>query len=68
MFSAQGPLIAIRVKLIPDPKTPSRLKWTSALGPDQTVTPGTLVGARIIVQQQPPITVLIPGLRKLFGR
>lgn len=68
MFSVQGPLIAVRVKLIPDPKTASHLKWTSVVGPDQTITPGTLVSARIIVQQQAPITILIPGLRKLFGR
>ncbi len=66
-FTGEKAPIAVRVRLFNDPKTYSGLKWSSSKGPNQRVTPGTLVSAMITVQTQAPITLLIPALKKLAG-
>lgn len=66
-FTQQEPPIEVRIQLDADPKTVSRLKWSSSLGPEQIITPGTLATALITVREQPPITLLIPTLKKLVG-
>lgn len=64
---ASGPQLAIGVELLLDPQARSGFRWTSARGPDVTITPGTLAAAQMIVREQPPITLVIPYLKKFFG-
>ncbi len=63
-FLADGPPIPLRVRLNPDPTTPSGFRWTSAAGPPNTVDAGTLASARILVKAQRPIGLVIPALSK----
>ncbi len=66
-FSKTGPPTAIRVRIQRDPATFSGYKWSSSKGPPKKIVPGTLADIRITVRQQPPISLLIPALKKLFG-
>lgn len=63
-FLKNGPVIMVRVKLIPDPKNPSGLTWTSSKGPPNIITPGTLVNVTITTKNQTPISLIIPFLNK----
>lgn len=63
-LSREGPPIEIRVALVPDPRTPSRYKWTSSRGPAFRIVAGTLCSGSITVRRQPPITLLIPLAKK----
>ena len=47
--------------------TPSGFKWTTARGSDQPVTTGMLASGRITVDEQRPISLVIPMLRTSFG-
>lgn len=66
-FSQKKVQIAVRIKLLEDAKTFSKFRWTSSKGPQQFITPGTLVAATITVRTQAPISLIIPALRKLFS-
>jgi len=66
-FAASGPLLALNVSLRIDKRTKSGFRWSSKGGPDIKVTPGTLASAQVIVREQPPITLVIPALKKFFG-
>lgn len=50
-------------------ETPTGFEWTSGVGPDSTVTlhSGILASAKIIVDTQRPIALVIPAVRSLFG-
>lgn len=50
-----------------DPDTPSGFRWSSSRGPDQIIGPGSLATARIIVKEQPLISLIMPALRGLLG-
>lgn len=63
-FSKEGSPISIWVKLERDSGTFSKLKWSSSAGPEQEVTPGSLMLARVIVREQSPFSLVIPSLRK----
>ena len=66
-FSGEGPPYVSRVTLVPDPSTASGYAWTSPKASNVTVTSGTLATAEIKVESQPPIALVVPLLRKLFG-
>ncbi|MES2684667.1 MAG: NHLP bacteriocin system secretion protein [Pseudomonadota bacterium] len=66
IFTEDGPPIAIRVALIPDPITPSGYRWTSNRGSQLVLTSGTLVNIWITVEDAPPITLIIPELAALL--
>lgn len=65
-FLKEGVPIEVRVRLQKNQKNYSGLQWTSSKGPPQKITPGSLVIARIIVRQQPPISLVIPAFKKLL--
>ncbi|MGE3804430.1 MAG: NHLP bacteriocin system secretion protein [Gemmataceae bacterium] len=62
-----GAAFEVRVRLVPDPETPSGYAWSSPLGPPQTISEGTLCTARITVLQERPIGLVIPLLKKETG-
>ena len=66
-FSGEGSPYVSRVTLVPDPSTASGYAWTSPKASSVTVTSGTLATAEIKVDSQPPIALVVPLLRKLFG-
>lgn len=66
-FSESGAPVGIRVRIEKDPKTYSGYKWSSSEGPKVKILPGTMADVRITVREQPPITLIIPALKKLFG-
>lgn len=66
-FTKQGSPIAVRIRLIQDKSTFSGFQWTSSSGPEQLISPGNLATAQVTVREQPPITLLVPTLRKLLG-
>lgn len=47
--------------------TPSGFKWTTARGSQQPVTTGMLASGRITVDEQRPISLVVPMLRTSFG-
>lgn len=65
-FTKNGPLIAVRVRLTKDGNTFSGLKWSSSKGPEQKITPGTLMSGRITVRAQSPFSLVIPSLKKVL--
>ncbi|PLS68364.1 MAG: NHLP bacteriocin system secretion protein [Cyanobacteria bacterium M5B4] len=47
--------------------TPSGYAWSSSQGPEGQITPGTTASVRVIVEEVPPITFVLPFLRTFFG-
>jgi HlyD family secretion protein len=67
-FLEEGAPIAVRVRLTSDASTFSGYAWSSSKGPEQIITPGTLVEGQVTVRKQSPISLLIPAMKKLIGR
>lgn len=60
--------IMVRATLQTSPDTPSGYRWSSGNGPDIQIHSGTLSSVNVIVKQQPPITLVLPFLKRfLFG-
>ncbi|SMF04077.1 NHLM bacteriocin system secretion protein [Tistlia consotensis] len=58
-----GAPIEVQIALEDNPKTESGLAWTSSVGPPHRVTAGTTASAKVAVQEQAPISFIIP----IFG-
>ena len=65
-FIEEGAPIAVRIRLKNNQNNHSSFAWTSSKGPNQTITPGTLVTTRIAIREQPPISLVIPAFKKLL--
>lgn len=63
----QGPLIQVEVGLKPDAATPTGYGWSSSRGPDLKISSGTLASGDIVIQEDPPIRLVIPTLREKLG-
>ena len=59
--------IEVRVKLIPDPSTPSGFKWSSSEGPPMKVFSGTICSGNVTVETKKPISYVLPLMRKTVG-
>lgn len=67
-FTAEGPVVAVICEMKKDSKTESGFKWSSEKAKDLSITNGTYVSARIVVDECAPITKLITNLKdKLEG-
>lgn len=62
-----GAPFLVRVHLIEDPDTPSGFRWSSLVGPPQPVESGTTVSVEIVIDEQRPISMVIPLLRSAGG-
>ena len=58
--------IEIRARLLPG-LAPGSYRWSSSQTPPVKITAGTQAVASIEIRQQPPISLVIPALRRLFG-
>lgn len=62
-----GAAIQITANLETDERNPSGYKWSSSKGPTSKITPGTTATVRVTIEEQAPITFLLPFLRELVG-
>lgn len=63
-------LLEVRISLtkVKDPNTGQwQYQWTSQQGQQLLIKPGTLCRINVTVESQPPITLIIPALKKLVG-
>lgn len=66
-LSNNGPSVAINVDLVNDPKTKSKFEWSSVSGETVEVTAGSTCIAKVKLKDRPPITLVMPWLKKAFG-
>lgn len=59
--------VEIIAELVPEISNFSAYKWSSSKGPDMQLTPGTTTALRVKVEEQAPITFLLPFLRQWSG-
>jgi HlyD family secretion protein len=65
--SSQEPPIGVLAILDVDPNNPSGYRWTSGRGPDVRITTGTVCNCNIVVDENPPIALLLPWLKRTLG-
>lgn len=63
-FGSKSAQIELYADLIPNPNTVSKYKWSSPKGPPVRIETGTICNAKVSVNRQPPITLVIPLLKK----
>ena len=63
-FSQSSPPYKVKVKLLRDSTSYSGYRWTSGKGPETKITSGLLCGGKIIVEEQRPMELVIPMLKK----
>lgn len=63
-FVKEGDPIEIHADLIPDSGTVSGFKWSSPKGPPIKIHSGTLCFSKITLEEQPPISLVIPLLKR----
>lgn len=66
-FSAKGATYRVVVAVERSEGTPSGFRWSTREGPDLSFGSGTLLNGRVVVQQAPPITMVVPTLKKWMG-
>ncbi len=66
-LAGMGAPFLVEVDLLTDPDTPSGFQWSSGSGPPGTVDSGTMVGIEVVVEEQRPISLVIPAFRSLLG-
>ena len=59
--------LEVRISLIPSEDTHSGYEWTSSHGPETVITAGTLCEGWVTVNEQRPIELLIPFIKKRLG-
>ena len=68
LISKVGPVIEVQAQLQLDPSTSSGYQWSSSQGPaNLNVTSGTTATARVTIEEQAPITLVLPILREWSG-
>ena len=63
-----APALQVQVDLATDPSTPTGYRWTSGRGPDNPVTPATVLTADVLVIQRRPIDLLLDSGRSNGAR
>lgn len=62
-----GAVVAVTCELYPDPTTASGYYWSNDKGAKLGVTNGSLVSAKVIVEEVRPITKLFSKLKEIWG-
>ena len=62
LFMKNGPAIAVKIALVPNPATVSGYRWTSDKAASLPLSSGSLVKVWVTVRQAAPITQVIPTL------
>lgn len=66
-FAAQGAVMEIVCEIDTDDSTASGFAWSSRKGESVEVKEGTLLGGSVVLEDVPPITMLIPKLKEKFN-
>lgn len=66
-FTKDGAVVAVACELFPDSSTASGYYWSNTKGAGVTVTNGSLVTAKIVTEEVPPITKLFSKLKDIWG-
>lgn len=61
-----GAPFEVHVKFKKDPDSYSGFQWTSANGPNVLINEGTSCMGKVTVKSEPPVTIVVPALRKFF--
>jgi HlyD family secretion protein len=61
-----GALFEVHVEFEKDDEAFSGFKWTSAKGPQIAIKEGTSCNGKITVKSEPPVTIVVPALKKFF--
>ncbi len=61
-----GALFEVHVEFEKDEESFSGFKWTSAKGPEIAINEGTSCMGKITVKSEPPVTIVVPALKKFF--
>ena len=64
---AGGPVTELRVGFQQDSSTKSGYKWSSPKGPPSLVSSGSVCSVEVVTRQEPPISLVIPYLKKKLG-
>ena len=64
MLSQNGPPIKVRARLLKDPDSYNGFKWSSGQGAPVEIQSGTMCQAEVVVEEQRPISLIIPYLKK----
>lgn len=68
VFASASPPYKVKVKLLVDHRSFSGYRWTSGKGPNVKITSGMLCNGKIIVEEQRPVELVVPMLKKyVFG-
>ena len=59
--------VEVVASLLEESSNTSGYHWSSSRGPDMKLTPGTTTAVRVKVEEQAPITFLLPFLREWSG-
>ncbi len=62
-----GAPFLVEVDLLHDPETPSGFRWSSGSGPPSSVESGTQVSVQVVVEEQRPISLVIPAFKSALG-
>ena len=66
-FAAGGAPMTVFAELVKNPKTFSGFQWSSDNGPPQKIYSGTVCTVQVVVDEQPPINLVIPYFKSVFG-
>lgn len=67
IFTQNGAVVAVACELYPDNNTSSGYYWSNPKGAEVTVTNGSLVTAKIVMEEVAPITKLFSKLSDIWG-
>jgi len=63
-LSTEGAPVEVRADFIPDPDTPSGVRWSTSTGPPMPIESGTMCTGEVTVSEEPPISLVIPLFKK----
>lgn len=63
-ITRMGTVLAVESVLIKATDTPSGYQWTSSQGPPYSLNSGTTCSSSVIIEELPPISLVIPVLKK----
>lgn len=66
-LAGMGAPFLVRIDLVEDASTPSGFRWSSSQGPPTRVESGTTVSVEIVVEEERPISLVVPIFRSALG-
>lgn len=66
-FVSGNPPYKVAVRLLRDPSSKSGFRWSSGRDPKTTITSGILCKGKIVIEDQAPIALVIPSLKKFMA-